>query len=106
MYGYFLGAPQGTKLGPLLRLFYIINNLQVDNYCAVKYADDTSFYKCVCYPGSASVAPAIQATLEWSNKNFMSLNFGSFWESILTIIFLLVIMLITLFLSVVQEHIF
>ena len=47
-------------------LFYI-NDLQVDNYRAVKYADDTSFYKTVCNPGSASVAQAIQATLEWSN---------------------------------------
>ena len=32
------------------------------------------FYKTVCNPGSASVAQAIQATLEWSNENFMSLN--------------------------------
>ena len=32
------------------------------------------FYKTVCNPGSASVALAIQATLEWSNENFMSLN--------------------------------
>ena len=59
----FVGAPQGTKLGPLLWLFYIID-LQVDSYHAVKYADDTSLYKPVCNPGSASVAPAIHATLE------------------------------------------
>ena len=32
------------------------------------------FYKNVCNPGSAFVAQAIQTTLEWSNKNFMSLN--------------------------------
>ena len=55
--------------------FTYINDSQIPvNYRAVKYADDTSFYKTVYNPESASDATVIQATLEWSNENFMSLN--------------------------------
>ena len=44
--GGYVGAPQRTKLGPIHWLFYV-NDLSVEGYDCVKYADDTSFYKTV-----------------------------------------------------------
>ena len=62
------GCPQGTKLGPILWLFYV-NDLVVPNFNVVKYADDTIFYK-----ASNESAPAILTTQSWSSSNSMTLN--------------------------------
>ena len=69
-----VGAPQGTKLGPLLWLFYTYD-LEVDGYYTVKYADDTSFYKAMTRNSTDTVAAAIEAPQLWSDSNYnMTLN--------------------------------
>ena len=66
-------APQGTKLGPILWLFYV-NDLTVDNFNVVKYTDDTTFCKTVRGPTIDSVASAIVQTQLWSENNGITLN--------------------------------
>ena len=68
-----VGALQGTKLGLLLWLIYI-NDLQIDGYKSVKYADHSSFYVTISKNSSDSITPAIQQTQHWSAKNNMLLN--------------------------------
>ena len=68
-----VGAPQDTKHRPILWLFYI-DDLELDNFSMVKYADDTSFYTTIRNPQTEFIAPAVIATESWSDRNFMSLN--------------------------------
>ena len=69
-----VGAPQDTKFRPILRLLHV-NDLSVEGYNCVKYADETSFYKTVFSPDEHNVARAILTAQEWSMKSSMLLKF-------------------------------
>ena len=60
------------ELSPLLWLFYV-NDLEVQGFNTVKYADDTTFYKSFG-KHTGTTAPAILNTIEWAQQNRMLLN--------------------------------
>ena len=69
-----VGAPQGTKLGPILWLIYS-NDLAVPGFEHIKYADDVTFYTTVTSNlESSAIAPAISSTQKWADENSMLLN--------------------------------
>ena len=69
-----VGSPQGTKLGPILWLIYV-TDLEMDDFCSLKYADDTNFYKPSFSRGQNDlVGEAIAKATDWSSKNSMLLN--------------------------------
>jgi hypothetical protein len=69
-----VGAPQGTKLGPVFWLIYA-NDLQIPNFKHIKYADDTTLFQAVHNPKDHQpITTAISITQHWSVQNSMMLN--------------------------------
>ena len=70
-----VGAPQGTKLGPILWLIYVddLKSFDNDTKC-IKYADDTTFYKPIIDTSTENISDAILLANTWSEQNNMILN--------------------------------
>ena len=69
-----VASPQGTRLEPLLWLIYV-NDLSVDGFNSLKYADDTTFYLECCNTNETNlVGDAILTASRWSDDNNMILN--------------------------------
>ena len=69
-----MGAPQGTKLAPILWLIYS-NDLTAANFNTIKYADDTTFYKAITKSSpTETISSAVVDTENWANENGLILN--------------------------------
>lgn len=67
-----VGAPQGTKLGPLLWLIYI-NDLSFNSCHCLKYADDTTIFKPMNTQHDTMQSSLDEVSI-WSTQNNMLLN--------------------------------
>ena len=67
-----VGAPQGTKVGPLLWLIYVHDLTTVVD--TIKYADDTTLYSIINNNSTSVIQQALDQTHEWSERNNMLLN--------------------------------
>ena len=65
-----VGAPQGTKLGPILWLIYVddLKSFDYDTKC-IKFADDTTCYKPIIDPSTENISDAILLANTWSEQN-------------------------------------
>jgi hypothetical protein len=73
-----VGTPQGTKLGPILWLFYINDFSVATGFNIVTYADDTLLYTAIEKNNKRDNASekALDCAKEWSRTNNMKLNLG------------------------------
>ena len=69
-------VPQGSVLGPLLFIIYLINSFFLPEYTVCNFADDTTFYACDSDLKSLINGLELDSLLmiEWFENNNMKLN--------------------------------